>query len=124
MSLPKQPVIQLLGSWMIWISLLLYKISHDVIGGDDMVSSMRKSLVDLSLFPTTVPRLYLYSKGDLLVDWRAVREHAEDARRAGYSVVIEVVFEKAMHCALMSEDREKYWGAIKAHVTEKYAYFG
>lgn len=59
-----------------------------------------------------VPRLYLYSKADRIVNWRDVGEHAQIARRAG-CVVYMVLFRNSMHVAHIKEDETKYWSAVR-----------
>lgn len=76
------------------------------------IDDLRRDLNDMTLFGgKEVDRLYLYSKEDEVVDWEAVRGHASQAREMGGRVQ-ERRFEKGMHCALVMEDEEKYWGAV------------
>ena len=84
---------------------------------EDMVTKLRRLLNDPTLFPSTVPRLYMYSRQDQMVGYTAVHSHAEDSRKMGYQSVEEVVFTKAPHCALPTEDSARYWNSIQAHVS-------
>lgn len=73
--------------------------------------------VDGQLWDPSVPRLYLYSKGDEVVQWEAVRDHAADARKVGFNDVVEEVFETASHVSLPREDFDRYWGTVEAWMT-------
>jgi len=77
------------------------------------VSELRRELNDPTAFGTQARRLYLYSKGDVMVAAEDVLTHAQEAReRLGCAVEI-VGFEQAAHCALIREDAKRYWDAIK-----------
>lgn len=54
----------------------------------------------------------MYTKEDVMVDWKAVQSHAEDARSRGYRVD-EVPFERGGHCGLIMEDGDRYWITIQ-----------
>lgn len=84
-------------------------------------------------------RLYLYSKADEAVGWRDVERHIREARKlvkeravlankergrgrgrreevfeAGVEGLVRAErFEKASHCALVMEDEERYWRAVR-----------
>ncbi|KAJ3537974.1 hypothetical protein NM208_g6103 [Fusarium decemcellulare] len=89
--------------------------SHYLIGNalgiENTVDRIRKRLNDETLVDLRVPRLYLYSKVDELVDWEAVASHGLEARKKGYHVE-EVVFQNSAHCAHLQEDARKYWDAV------------
>lgn len=111
MQLPNKPLIRLIGSWLIYTCLVLYMTLSKIFRIPDGITRVRRNLSDPSLFAQESPRLYLYSKADSLINAGHVREHAEEAKALGYSVR-EEVFEKALHCALVMEDSERYWNAI------------
>lgn len=79
---------------------------------EDTVSQLRRQLNDPALVPTSVRRLYLYSKADEMVRWEDVGGHVEEARGRGYERVQEVRFEGAAHCALMLEGGGRYRRAV------------
>ncbi|KAH9894949.1 hypothetical protein C8Q73DRAFT_665283 [Cubamyces lactineus] len=62
---------------------------------------------------TRTPRMYIYSSGDRIAPARAVEEHAERARAAGFPVQM-VHFGRSGHVAHARDDPEKYWGSVKA----------
>jgi Eukaryotic protein of unknown function (DUF829) len=47
-----------------------------------------------------------------MCDWRDIKDHADDARKAGW-LVQEVVFEGSAHCAHFPRDPEKYTSAVE-----------
>jgi hypothetical protein len=55
--------------------------------------------------------LYLFSDRDEVVKKRDVVEHAEDAEALGYVVYMES-FGKGAHCALLQEDKDRYWSSV------------
>src|SRR6266516_4022824 len=44
--------------------------------------------------------------------WTSANMHWKLWRR-GYLTIRETVFETSSHCALVNEDREKYWNSVK-----------
>ena len=56
-------------------------------------------------------RLYLYSRSDDIMDWRAIRQHAEAASRRG-CVVRQVEMAGSRHCAHAKAHPDKYWSAV------------
>lgn len=81
------------------------------------------------------PRLYLYSKTDALINWKAVEEHAKEAaqmqglpaalpvsklvptttmRENEGAVVAYKRWEKANHCDLGRADFQGYWTAVRS----------
>lgn len=76
---------------------------------------------------TGTGRLYLYSKADEVVGWRDVERHVRLARKLmvkkkskkgggddeRQGLVKAERFEKATHCALVMEDEERYWRAVR-----------
>ena len=115
LSLPKQPLIRAIGSSLIFSVTVVLMGIYIAFGWEDTISRIRRRFNDANMFSTEVPKLYLYSEGDALVKWQHVHEHAEDARQKGYSVQ-EERFQKAAHVALLMEDGERYWYAVKDHI--------
>ncbi|KAK8067277.1 hypothetical protein PG997_014024 [Apiospora hydei] len=77
------------------------------------VRELRRELNDPSAFGTQAGRLYLYSRADAMVAAEDVLAHAREAG-AGLGCAVETVeFEEAAHCALVREDAQRYWGAVK-----------
>ena len=99
-----------------YVALLLSKTINESFGIENAISRVRRRLNDNALFPLTTPRLYLYSEGDAMVDFRDVHDHVEEARLQGCTVVREEKFLKAPHCAMLTEDQSRYWNAVRAHI--------
>lgn len=59
-----------------------------------------------------VRRVYFYSEGDTMIDWRDVKMHAEVARVRGFEVALEK-FEDSEHVAHARRDGERYWGIVR-----------
>ncbi|EAA29561.1 hypothetical protein GE21DRAFT_9393 [Neurospora crassa] len=92
---------------------------------------MRRGVLDDGLFggggqrdgkKERMGRLYLYSKADEVVGWRDVERHVWLARKLVVKkkkkgiengLVRAERFEKASHCALVMEDEERYWRAVR-----------
>lgn len=75
------------------------------------VRDLREELNDPTTFGNKASRLYIYTKEDVMVDWKAVQSHAEDARSQGYQVD-EVSFQHGSHCGLIMENADQYWSVI------------
>ena len=117
-GLPQRYFIRTIARLLVHFLGFLYKVMIELIlRREDMITKLRRRLNDSTLFALSVPRLYVYSELDQMVGFRDVHDHADDARANGFQSVEEVVFHKAPHCALPTEDYDRYWNAIKAHVS-------
>ena len=112
MQLPPNLIIREVGSRLIYIWLGLYILMKMALRSTDHVARIRQHLNDPMLFSQDAPRLYIYSKGDALIEWTHVREHCREAAALGYKVR-EEVFYQAPHCALLREDSGRYERAIQ-----------
>jgi hypothetical protein len=111
-SLPPNPILRSVGAAITYPVLFMVFLLDHVGVLENPVGVGRRLLNNESIFDLQTPRLYVYSKADGMVPWRAVHEHAQQARETGFKLVEEVVFERSGHCALILEDEEKYWNAI------------
>ena len=57
--------------------------------------------------------IYLFSKEDRMINWADIEEHAEEARRKGWTVK-EVLFEGSGHCAHVAMDERRYIGTVNS----------
>ncbi|KAG9231286.1 hypothetical protein BJ875DRAFT_469951 [Amylocarpus encephaloides] len=76
---------------------------------------LREKLLELLGTPGEMKgtkRLYMWSRGDRVIDWTAVSRHAEDARKMGFEVE-ERMFEQGEHCALPMANGKEYWDEIR-----------
>lgn len=115
LSLPNVLFFRTWSIVFIYLALILYRLVNFVLSRTDTITRIRHSLNDRALMGVNVPRLYLYSRADVVVEAGHVREHAEEARGKGCGKVVEEVFESAPHCALVNEDRERYWAVVERH---------
>lgn len=116
-AFPSNPVLRPLIKAYFYIVLSLWMYIHKILRIEDGMARVYRRTNDLTLFPSSIPRLYLYSKADELIPWRRVHAHADVAREDGYAVR-EEVFEKAPHCNLLKEDAQRYWEAVGRLVDE------
>lgn len=97
---------------------ILYRALLWIMGIENSVSSTRRLLNDARLIPLAEPRLYLVSKADEIIDLKAVEDHLRDSHMAGYKNVQISIFSTASHCALVNEDRVRYWKHIQCLLKE------
>ena len=71
----------------------------------------RQVLNDATYMRPTAPRVYIYSKEDQVVNDMDVEEHAEAARKRGYSVNLER-FHGSQHVSHAKLDPNRYWSII------------
>ncbi|RYP82009.1 hypothetical protein DL769_001766 [Monosporascus sp. CRB-8-3] len=76
------------------------------------IPDMRHALHDTDLFGTRARRIYLFSQADSAVQVADVVSHIQKGKELGLHVGA-VMFTRAPHCALVTEDAPKYWNVIK-----------
>lgn len=89
-------------------------------GNDNPATLMRRTLINEEMLSGASSGgdevkgrvCYIFSEADEQVDWMDIKDHAEEARRKGWTVQ-EVVFEGSGHCAHLSKDAKKYVEAMK-----------
>ncbi|KAH8166374.1 hypothetical protein CIB48_g1853 [Xylaria polymorpha] len=59
-----------------------------------------------------VRRVYIYSPGDALIDYRDVEAHAAEAESRGFSVALER-YEGSAHVAHVRKDEGRYWEIVE-----------
>jgi hypothetical protein len=67
---------------------------------------------DERLFDLRACRLYVYSKADAIIHWRDIEDHAEMAKKIGWTV-IEMRYEDSAHVCLLRDKPELYWAAAQ-----------
>jgi Eukaryotic protein of unknown function (DUF829) len=112
-AMPRRYFIRAIAVCSMHIWAIVYFFILRTIHIDDPISRTRRRLNDPALFPPSIPRLYLYSKADQMVGSIDIHKHALEAKAKGYLTIRETVFEMSSHCALVNEDREKYWNSVK-----------
>ncbi|KAI1099283.1 hypothetical protein F4804DRAFT_87963 [Jackrogersella minutella] len=93
----------IVGLW-IWFNPLR------MISGEDFLSTNSRLHNDMKLVNQT-NRSYIYGKADVMVDWRHVERHAEQASARGLAVRTEL-FENSPHVSHMRTDGNRYWRTV------------
>jgi hypothetical protein len=114
-SLPQIPVLRHVAIIFASMTLGIIWILYTGIKGyeNNVISRTRRRLQDPVYFDPNAPRCYLYSKGDCLISWEDVQEHAEESVRADMCVE-EVLFEDSGHVGHAKEEPGRYWDAVLA----------
>ena len=111
----RNPVVRYIALVLIYI-VHAFRLSLQTVFGIDMMGTQcLKALLNPRLLPwmkSQTPRLYVFSKKDELVPWKAVQQHAEAAKTSGLNVRCEV-FEESAHVAHMRVDPKRYWASIQ-----------
>lgn len=101
--------------WVIifaWTVVVPFVAFPQLLGGPNVVASLRERLNDHQLFSTKTQRVYLCSSTDLMVPKEDVVSHCESARSAGYSVDL-VEFNGSAHVSHVMKDPNRYWSAVE-----------
>jgi hypothetical protein len=119
-SLPQVPVLRHIALFFASIILGCIWLLYTGLKGfeNNVISQTRRRLTNPTYFDPDAPRCYLYSKGDSLISWEDVHEHAEESIEAGISVT-EVLFESSGHVEHAKEEAERYWDAVDATWSRK-----
>jgi hypothetical protein len=97
------------------LRLLFWK--DRLLGRKSIVRRTYLGMNEKGVLPEGVPRLYIYSLADSMVDWKEVEAHArvaeEDEGISGSGKVELCRFEGSEHVAHLREDAGKYWDAVQ-----------
>ncbi|KGO46792.1 Protein of unknown function DUF829, TMEM53 [Penicillium expansum] len=119
-ALPRMWILWLLGKFLLFALLVLFKLIHSSSVFPDPTSLARKLINDNSLVQAanldgTLSRCYIYSDTDDLVNWRDVESHAVDAEAEGW-VVRREVFKNSPHVGHMRAEPDRYWGIVREYL--------
>lgn len=95
-----------------WTVVVPFVAFPQLLGGPNVVASLRQRLNDTLLFSTRSSRVYLCSSTDLMVPLEDVVEHYESARTVGYDAKL-VEFDRSAHVSHVLKDPGLYWNAIE-----------
>ncbi|KAF8548552.1 hypothetical protein OG21DRAFT_1422888, partial [Imleria badia] len=101
-----------------YIALIVHALRlslHRVFGMETMATRYLMVLLNPRLLPwmdSQPPRLYVFSKKDEVVLWKALQQHAEAAKMSCLNVRCEV-YEESAHVAHMRLDPKRYWASIQ-----------
>ncbi|KAF2816086.1 DUF829-domain-containing protein [Mytilinidion resinicola] len=112
LGLPKSWIVQTIGAVVMYGVMVFSVVAQTLTWQEQIVTGLRKNLLDKSLFNPSASRCYIYSKADEMVWWKDVQEHASEARATGWHNVEEVVFESSAHCGHMRTHEKEYWDAV------------
>lgn len=110
-SLPKNRFVYLLGEAILGVLFFFYRFSYFLRKRNDFVEEGRQATNDKRVVGEG-RRLYVYSKEDDMVDWKAVEDHAREAKERGFGVRLEM-FKGSGHAAHMLIDGKRYWGSVE-----------
>jgi len=110
-GLPKNILLRFIGILVFRLLFGVYQLQCWIQQRDDFIEKARVDLNEKTLFDINTPRLYVYSEGDPMVDWRFVEEHSDEAQKLGYVVKKERYVESG-HCMHLLLDQKRYWGAV------------
>ncbi|KIW00154.1 uncharacterized protein PV09_08330 [Verruconis gallopava] len=115
-GLPRFFLLRLLGLLVIHFLCASMWVRHHIFRQENIITKVRRQLIDPQLFPTSAPRVYIYSKTDRMVGWKDVEYNANLAKENGYSVRTER-YENTEHVGHLRKDPERYWEAVQAALT-------
>jgi len=95
-----------------WTVVVPFVAFPTLLGGPNVVASLRERLNDAQLFSTKTKRVYLCSSTDLMVPQEDVVSHYESARSAGYGANL-VKFDGSAHVSHVMRDPSHYWSAVE-----------
>ena len=110
LSFPKTIAWRFLGSLVIHCFLIFLAV-YVAFGNENPMALWRRTPLEES--NPAAGAIYLFSKEDRMIDWADIEEHADEARRKGWTVK-EVLFEGSGHCAHLAMDGRRYVGAVNS----------
>lgn len=141
--LARRPIVRAVAQFFIYTGFTVLYAIRRLLGRKTWSQILRTKLNSANLWKRQIPtikksafppRLYLYSKADKLIDWRAVEEHAREAAKIqGLDSPLQVEklsssksdhqngkvvavrrWENANHCDLGRADFDGYWTAVRS----------
>jgi hypothetical protein len=95
-----------------WAVVVPFVAFPQLLGGPNVVASLRERLNETRLFSIGTQRVYLCSSTDLMVPLEDVVSHCESARIAGYGANV-VQFDGSAHVSHVMKDSSRYWSAVE-----------
>jgi hypothetical protein len=96
----------------VWTVVVPFVAFPQLLGGPNVVASLRERLNDARFFSIGTQRVYLCSSTDLMVPLEDVVSHCESAKSAGYGAKV-VQFEGSAHVSHVTKDPSRYWSAVE-----------
>lgn len=110
-ALPRTLFLRAIGTFLIYCGIVPIFIFYRFFRKEYITEKLRRDLVDAKLFSKDVPRAYLFSDADEMVNHVDVNDHAVEAKAWGYNVH-NVEFTKSPHVAHAMMYKDRYWKAI------------
>ena len=96
---------------LLYVMLCLLWVTDPITGWVSLVTHVWKWLNKPELLSLMAVRWYIYSHRDVMVSWKDVEEHADEAATKGY-VVRKEAFEGSEHVAHLRLDPQRYWRIV------------
>lgn len=112
-GLPKNFIIRNLATAMLLIAYVAARTFWWVKGVEHPIKTYGALVNRQELFSKKVPRAYIYSREDAMVQWRDVEDHMAKAKGLGYEVRGEL-FEGTQHVSHMPKDSKRYWDIVQS----------
>jgi hypothetical protein len=110
-SLPRNLFWTYFGGALVHLLLLCTFVANKIMGRENKMVVICRELNDEKVFDNRVPRVYLYSRADMMVGFEEADEHADIAESKGWDVT-KVQFENSGHCGHVREDEGRYWAGL------------
>lgn len=94
-----------------WTVVVPFVAFPQLLGGPNVVASLRERLNNTRLFSTRSSRAYLCSSTDLMVPLKDVVEHYESARALGYDAKL-AEFDRSAHVSHVMKNPSRYWNSV------------
>ena len=110
LSFPKNVLWRFLGAMVVHCFLIFVAV-YIACGNENPATLWRRTPLEES--SPARGAWYLFSKEDLMIEWKDIKQHAEEARTKGWRVK-EVLFKGSGHCAHLIMHRRRYIEAVNS----------
>ncbi|KFY07838.1 hypothetical protein V492_06780 [Pseudogymnoascus sp. VKM F-4246] len=118
-GLPKNFIIRNLATAMLTVAYALYTSIWWLRGVENPIITYGKMMNLPELFSPKVPRAYIYSREDDMVQYGDVEDHMAKAKALGYEARAEM-FEGSGHVSHMPNDSKRYWDIVQSVWTSSF----
>ena len=113
-------ILKAMVALLVLMTLGIYKVLNLCLRLRDLPTRMREQLNSELFINRSVPRMYLYSIADKLIDYRSVEAHMADAAARGYAVESKR-WDGSAHVNHMRDHPVEYWETIQKFNLDRYA---
>lgn len=111
-SLPKALIPRMTLGFIFGIVLSIMHLANLFVPGFDVIETTRTQMNSPSEAVTGTRRCYIYSEEDKIIGWQDIEDHADDAKRKGWTVEL-VKFQGSTHVGHFKQDPERYQDTIR-----------